>query len=56
MTKLAWAKAAAEAIITPPVGTTEETTTTTTAPVTAVGILAVLGILSASVLFLKKKR
>lgn len=62
LTKLAWAKSAAEAIITPEetaetssaaATTTEEETT---AAATAVGILAVLGILSATVLFRKKRR
>ncbi|MFX1286328.1 MAG: ammonia-forming cytochrome c nitrite reductase subunit c552 [Promethearchaeota archaeon] len=69
LTKLSWAKTAAEAIITPPGTTTEEPLTvtktthatetiteTTTAAATAIGILAVLSILSATVLFQKKRR
>ncbi|MHA2248237.1 MAG: multiheme c-type cytochrome [Candidatus Hodarchaeales archaeon] len=77
LTKLAWAKSAAEAIITPEdtgatsaaatseetsaAATSEETSAAatseeTTAAATAVGILTVLGILSATVLFRKKRR
>ncbi|MFX1517268.1 MAG: multiheme c-type cytochrome [Promethearchaeota archaeon] len=61
LTKLAWAEAAANAIITPP-ETTEETSETTaetsetTAAATAVGIITILSILGVTVLFRKKKR
>jgi hypothetical protein len=61
LTKLAWAEEAADNIISPPVTpttTTEPDTsdTTTTGAASAVGLLAVLGILSAAVLLRKKRR